>query len=143
MDIDPNLLSVLHYDKPGYAPQIDFESWRIAVLNYCQDVRPENIRQMQRHDQSDEVFVLLRGHCTLIIGRGENSVEELYFEALQPYKMYNVKRGVWHNHVLGPDASVLIVENQNTSDYNSPQIPLNQSQQNEILQSCRLYGDTI
>jgi ureidoglycolate hydrolase len=142
MNIDSKLLSICGNDKPGYAPQIDFETWRIAVLNYCEDVRPENIRQMQRHDESDEVFVLLRGHCTLIIGVGKSLVEQIHFEELQPYQLYNVKRGVWHNHILSRNASVLIVENRNTCDENSPQISLSNDQQNMIMQSYRLFSDT-
>jgi ureidoglycolate hydrolase len=139
MSIDSKLLTISHYSGPGYAPQIDFETWRIAILNYCEAVRPENIKSMQRHDQSDEVFVLLQGRCMLIIGVGDGPADKLYFEELQPLKLYNVKRGVWHNHVLSQDGSVLIVENQNTSDHNSPQIMLNEEQCHIITQSSGLF----
>lgn len=140
MSIDSNLLKISQYTGPGYAPQIDFETWRIAILNYCEAVRPESINQMQRHDLSDEVFVLLRGHCLLIIGAGDQTIDKIYFEELQPYKLYNVKRGIWHNHILSQDASVLIVENQNTSDKNSPQIMLNDHQRSEIVRSSGYFA---
>ena len=35
-------------------------------------------------------------------------------------KLYNVKKGVWHTHTLDKDGTVLIVENQDTNDDNSP-----------------------
>lgn len=38
---------------------------------------------------------------------------------MEPYKVYNVKKGLWHHIVVSEDASVLIVENCDTTDENS------------------------
>jgi mannose-6-phosphate isomerase-like protein (cupin superfamily) len=73
---------------------------------------------MQRHDQTDEVFVLLEGRCILFLGAGGDSVTELFAEDMQPLKLYNVKRGTWHSHTLSDDAVVLIVENIDTTVWN-------------------------
>ena len=40
--------------------------------------------------------------------------------SMVPKKLYNVKKGVFHTHTLDRAGSVLIVENQNTCDENSP-----------------------
>ena len=37
-------------------------------------------------------------------------------------KTYNIKRGVYHTHTLTEDAKVLIIENRDTDDSNSPKI---------------------
>jgi len=46
--------------------------------------------------------------------------------------IYNVKRGVWHTHVLDKHAMVLIVENRNTSDQNSPVAALTNEQVEKV-----------
>ena len=45
--------------------------------------------------------------------------------------------GVWHNHVLSPDASVLVVENRDTTYDNSPFTDLSAAQQAELAHLCR------
>jgi ureidoglycolate hydrolase len=120
MSVDPSLLEVRTHQDPGYLPVVDFESWRVAVLNYCDELLPENLTRLQRHDQTDEVFVLLTGRCILFIGDGDGEAGEVQAVDLVPGTVYNVKRGVWHNHTLSPDASVLVVENRDTTYDNSP-----------------------
>lgn len=118
--MDNTMITVTELPKEGYRPLVDYGAWRVAVLRYCEDTRLENIKTMQRHDLTDEVFVLLDGNCTLLCaGRGEEpgEVEPL---TMEPMKVYNVKRGTWHNHILDEKGTVLIVENSDTEDANSP-----------------------
>ncbi len=122
MSIPSNVLDIQSYTGAGYKPLIDYQDWRVAILNYSDDQLEENINSMQRHNETDEVFVLLTGRCILYIGEGDDRVTEIYGEDLEPYKLYNVKRGVWHAHMLSRDASVLIVENRDTTSENSPRI---------------------
>ncbi|MFX0016137.1 MAG: hypothetical protein ACFE98_16225, partial [Candidatus Hermodarchaeota archaeon] len=94
---------------------------------------PENIDFMSKHDETDEVFVLLNGKCILFIAEGnKRKITNLYAEDMVPYKIYNVKRGVWHNHTLSDDAMILIVENQDTTESNSPIIKLTKEQKELI-----------
>lgn len=43
----------------------NFESWRVAVLKFCDDLIPANIVSLQKHMLTDEVFVLISGTCAL------------------------------------------------------------------------------
>lgn len=117
-------IEVVEMPREGYQPLIDFETWRVAVLKYCEDVRLENIKTMQRHLQTDEVFVLLRGNATLITGEDGEEIGAIDHIKMEPHKLYNIKKGVWHNHTLDEEGELLIVENQNTCDENSPILPL-------------------
>ena len=45
----------------GYHPVVDYDAWRVAVLNYIDELLPENIDSVQQHAETDEVFVLLAG----------------------------------------------------------------------------------
>ena len=123
------ILDVQQYHGEGYAPVIDFGTWRVATLNYTPDLLPEAIHQMERHNASDEVFVLLAGQCILYLGEGDASIERIHAVDMQPRQYYNVKRGGWHASTLNRDAVVLIVENRDTSALNSSYIQLTSAQQ--------------
>lgn len=128
-------IEIKEYTAPGYAPVIDYESWRVAVLNDCEELNVPNLKTMQRHLLSDEVFVLLKGSCTLFLGGSGDSVGKIRDVILEPCKCYNVKAGVWHTHTLTPGSSVLIVENRDTCDSNSPTVKLSERQIEE-LRAC-------
>lgn len=86
-------------------------------------------------------FVLLKGEFVLFIGTGDSQLEDVYAVKLEPFKMYNVKKGTWHSHTLSTDASVLIVENSDTQDDNSPMIDIdNKLKQKMLLQTNRLLN---
>ena len=132
LSVSENLLEVLDYTKEGYSPVVDYDTWRVAVLNFSNDLLPRNIKALQRHDETDEVFVLLSGRCILFIGDGNNKITDIFAENMQPLKIYNVKKSVWHSHTLSRDAKLLIVENRDTTFDNSPFCPLTDIQQKMI-----------
>ena len=132
--ISKDLLEVTEYTAEGYRPLIDYGQWRVAILRYIDELRPENISHMQRHAETDEVFVLLHGRCILFLGAGDESVVSIHAQDMEPLKLYNVKHGVWHTHTLSDDATVLIVENQNTAAHNSPEIELSATQRQQLVE---------
>jgi hypothetical protein len=133
MPIAKNLLEVSEYSGEGYLPLVDFDTWRVAVLNFIDELLPERLDTMERHDETDEVFVLLKGRCILFLGSEDQAVIKIYAEDLRPLKFYNVKKGCWHTHTLSEDASVLIVENLDTTSENSPTIALSAPQRRELV----------
>ena len=139
----PALLDIHEYNGPGYRPLVDFDHWRVAVLNFSADLLPEHLTSMQRHNDTDEVFVLLAGRCILFTGEGRETVTRIHAEDLRPHRVYNVRQGVWHTHTLSPDARVLVVENQDTTWDNSPFTPLTDQQMGEIVRLAgELWPDT-
>jgi hypothetical protein len=134
MTINETLLEVREYTGDGYRPIIDYGAWRVAILRYDSDLEPHAINTMQRHDETDEVFVLLSGRCILFLGEGSDTVDTIHAEDMQLLKAYNVKKGAWHSHTLDQDATVLIVENRDTNDTNSPTFSLTAAQTSEIVQ---------
>jgi ureidoglycolate hydrolase len=127
------LLEIHQHEGLSYKPLVDFANWRVAVLNFSPDLLPENLTRMQRHNETDEVFVLLQGQCILFVGEGRESVTRIHAEDLQPGKIYNVKQAVWHTHALSSDAKVLVVENRDTTYDNSPFAPLSAEQQQTLV----------
>ncbi len=127
MPIPESLLEIREYTGPGYRPLVDFGAWRVAILRYAEDMLPRNIRSMQRHNETDEVFVLLQGRCLLFLGEGDDRITRVLAEDMKPLKLYNVRRGAWHHHTLSEDAVVLIVENRDTTTANSDDCPLDEA----------------
>ena len=135
--MDEKLLEIREYTGPGYQPIIDYSSWRVAILNYIEEIHPDLIDSMERHNDTDEVFVMLKGQGLLFIGEGETKIEKVHPQVMEFGKMYNVKRGVWHTVVLSRDGSVLIVENRDTSEENSDHSPLESAQRSLILETAK------
>jgi hypothetical protein len=136
-NIDEHLLEVLGCGGTGYHPLVDYDKWRVAILRYSDELLPERIFAMQRHNETDEVFVLLEGRCILFIGEGNDAITSITGIDMEQRRIYNVKRGAWHSHTLSQEASVLIVENSDTMAQNSPKKLLTDDQRKRIADVTR------
>jgi len=112
-------IEIYDYTGENYKTVMKFGKWRVAYLNHGNIFSEENFKRIERHNETDEVFVLLCGSATLVIGEQLNRIK------MEPYKLYNVPKGVWHHIFTEKDASVLIVENEDTSPENSDYIYFN------------------
>jgi ureidoglycolate hydrolase len=130
--LSEKLLEVRQHTGVGYLPLVDFAAWRVAILNFADELRLEKITRLQRHNETDEVFVLLQGRCLLFVGSGADQVTRIHGVNLEPRKLYNVRKGVWHHHALSVDAMVLVVENRDTTYDNSPFCELSAAQLQEL-----------
>lgn len=106
-----NGLEIKTYEGTGYDPTLPFKTWLVAFINF--EERFDNITFIERHLETDEVFVLLAGSAELWIG------EEREVVPMEPCKLYNVKAGTWHNIKVSRDAKVLVIENSDTVRENS------------------------
>lgn len=122
--MDAKLLEICEFTGIGYKPLIDFGTWRVAILNYIDELIPGEIARVERHLETDEVFVLLAGQAVLFMGEGDPEVTQLHPQVMEPGKMYNVKRNAWHTNVLSRDASILLIENRDTGTANTEYAPL-------------------
>ena len=134
--MENKLLEVSTFTGDGYKPLIDFNCWRVALLRYCADMDPDMMASLERHMQTDEVFVLLEGKAALFLAGGDGS-EELSVEMMQSGLLYNVKQAAWHTAVLSRDATILLVENQDTCRDNSEYYPITPAQRAVIVQTSR------
>lgn len=134
-----DLIEITDYSGEGYHPLVDFGSWRVAVLRYIDELRPEKINNVECHLETDEVFILFEGKCMLFLAAIENGqIGKMHAVDMMPKMLYTVKKGVYHTHTLSPDAHVIIVENRDTGPDNSHRILLSQSHVDEI---CELAAE--
>ncbi len=136
------LVEVAQHSGEGYKPLVDYGAWRVAVLKYSStDDEPGLVTKMQRHNETDEVFVLIQGKCIIFLGEGDQTITKIIPVAMEPLKFYNVKRSVWHTHIVSKDAAIVIVENVDTDLTNSPLLMLDDSQKAEIVKIVKeLWG---
>ena len=113
-----NGLDIFEYSGDGYSRVVSGSKWTVASLNYAPRFDERNIVDLERHNVTDETFVLLSGSATLIVG---DDAERILME---PLKIYNVRAGAWHNIFVSPDARVLVVENADTSKDNTEYLDL-------------------
>ena len=108
-----NVLDVLEYDGDGYSRVVSGAKWTVAALNYAERFDERSIVALERHNLTDETFVLLSGEATLVVGENAERVR------MEPLKFYNVRAGAWHNIFVSRDARVLVAENADTSRDNT------------------------
>ncbi len=130
-------IDVTSYQGEGYLPMVDFDTWRVAILRYIDELEIQNLTTMQKHDETDEVFILLEGSCTLFTGGQGDEINDIDAIRMQPLQLYNVKQGTWHTHTLEQGTTVLIVENRDTCDDNSPKKSMTEEQMNEVRELYR------
>jgi hypothetical protein len=103
-------LEIHEWSDVGYQPLVFSHDWQVALLNWEPIFDLEKIGEVERHNQTDEVFVLTRSRAILF------TVDEqgMQIEEMKPGVIYNVCKGVWHNLTSTRDASWIIVENRDT-----------------------------
>jgi len=104
------IIDIYTWDEPGYQPLVFSQDWQVALLNADANCLLENLGRIERHNQTDEVFILLRGQSALLV---KNEVEISLID-MQPGVIYNVPRSVWHTLLSSANATWIIVENRNT-----------------------------
>jgi ureidoglycolate hydrolase len=139
--MDREIVDIIAYPGEGYRPLVDCNGWRVAYLRYLEELYPTKIEKMERHMQTDEVFVLLSGEAILLSGGNETAVTDVDAMRMEPLKLYNVRRGAWHGVILSRDATILLVENTNTCPANSEYWPLSAAACNTFLREARKIRD--
>ncbi len=135
---------IFEFDGIGYKKLFHHQDWRIAILNYIDELEIDKISYIEAHENTDEVFVLLNGSCTLFFPSVENNLITS-FEALklEPFKVYKVNSGIFHTHLLSKDAKLLIIEEEDTSEDNSPKIYLDDASRELLKNSISELSDEI
>jgi mannose-6-phosphate isomerase-like protein (cupin superfamily) len=117
---NPHRVDVLSWDGEGYRPLVASGDWLVALMNWEHRFDLTTAGKIERHNLTDEVFVLLRGRGLLFI------VTDAGVQAfdMQPGLVYNVTPGTWHSVIGTRDATWLIVEARDTSVENSDYRPM-------------------
>ncbi len=122
----------------GYEKLFHHQNWRVAILNYIEELEVEKLIFVEAHTLTDEVFVLLSGTCHMFFAEVENQeVKDISCISLETNKVYKIPMGVYHTHTLSLDAKLLIVEEENTCYENSPRIYLTIEEKNQLIEKYK------
>ena len=70
-----NLVEVGASFAQAYAPVLDFDGWRVAMLRHFAVVSPATFHRVERHRNTNEVFILTAGSADLILCEGDERPE--------------------------------------------------------------------
>ena len=132
--MDKAVLEVAEFTTVGFKILVPFKSWRVSTLCYTDDMFPTELSRMERHMQTDEVFVLLKGEATLMLGDNGPAIGQVETIRMEPLKSYNVRQAAWHGVIVSRDAVILLVENVDTGNSNSEYFDLT-AEHKEIYRS--------
>ena len=116
--------SVYEYDGEGTKPVIESGDWSVCIKNYKSGNDIELFDYVEKHNLTDEVFILLQGTCVLLVDKSDGACTDFTYIPLEKGKVYSIKKGVWHNAVVSRDVKIILVENRGTSNENSEVITL-------------------
>lgn len=109
------MIEKYEFSGEDFKVMMQFEGWKIGFLRYSD--RFSEFKQLERHLRTDEAFILLDGMAVLYT---ENERCEM-----KKCTLYNIPKGVWHHIVVSPDATVMVVENADTSAENTEKRKIN------------------
>jgi type II secretory pathway component PulL len=135
-----DLLKIGQYFADGYKPVLDFEGWRVAMLRYGEFVDVKTLHQVERHRETNEVFILTAGEADLILCSGDAVPDKAYVLPMRQNVAYNIPIDGWHHVIMRQDAHIILFEKTNTSRENSDYAKLNQEQLRQIKQLLRPLG---
>lgn len=107
------------YEGEGLTRVFENEKWMVGIKNWKPANDIANTNCVERHNQTDELFVLLAGKCTLIFANEENGNLVLEAVDMEPMKVYNIPKSLWHNTVTQKDTKLILVEDSSTGMDNS------------------------
>jgi len=122
-------LEIHKWDGQGFKPLVTYGEWLVALMNWEQRFDLNEIGEVERHNVTDEVFVLIEGRSILYVIEDE----KLRSVDMEPAVIYNVAAGTWHNVVGTKEAKWLIVENNNTSYNNTEFRQLNTKEMDDLI----------
>lgn len=131
-------MEILEYSFAGEGLNRVYENdaWMVGIKNWKPANDITGIDCLERHNKTDEFFVLLEGACTLLYANEVDGTLEIKAVSMQPGKVYNIPATLWHNTVTQKDTKMVLVERPDTSMENSEILTLTQEQLSVVKTIC-------
>lgn len=102
------MLTEATFSAEGFCPVVRNSQFLCAFITRSAAYAPGQVKEMKRHNDTDEVFVLLQGKALLLT---RDSLDEACRETLlSPLTAYTVHAGTWHYLAVSEDAKVFVTE---------------------------------
>ena len=95
-------------EKEGFETVFQNSAFKCAFISPSNQYAYGKVTQLKRHNDTDEVFVLLRGKAVLLTREDANDKCDVI--NVEPFTAYNVKASTWHYLAVSEDAEVFVTE---------------------------------
>jgi ureidoglycolate hydrolase len=116
------------FEGEGLTRVFENEKWMVGIKNWKPMNDIANINNLERHNQTDELFILLNGQCTLLFANETADGLDIQAVEMEPLKVYNIPRTLWHNTVTQKDTKLALIEDSSTGSANSDNLDLTAEQ---------------
>ena len=120
------------FGKEGMARVYENAKWTVGIKNWKPANDISGIDCLERHNLTDELFVLLEGRCTLVFANETSKGLKIEAVNMEKGKVYNIPQTLWHNKETEKETKMILIEDSNTSGENSDVVVLNEDQISEI-----------
>lgn len=120
------------FDGEGMTRVFENKKWMVGIKNWKPMNDISGIDRLERHHETDELFVLISGTCTLLYANeGENGLD-IGCVKMEQGKVYSIPAGLWHNTVTEKSSKLVLIEDSVTCAQNSSELLLDEKQLNAI-----------
>ena len=120
------------FEGEGMTRVFENEKWMVGIKNWKPMNDIANINCLERHNETDELFILLNGKCTLLFANETEDGLKIEAVPMEPLKVYNIPRSLWHNTVTQRDTKLALIEDSSTGSANSDNLDLTEAQIEEV-----------
>ena len=107
-------------NEKGFEAIFQNENFKCAFITAAEQYAFGPVKQMKRHNKTDEIFVLMSGSAKMLTF--ENGI---FTETqLSENTAFNVTSGTWHYLAASDDAKIFVTENADTSAENTEVLKL-------------------
>nr|WP_197718651.1 hypothetical protein [Pedobacter schmidteae] len=129
------IVETYHHKGAGYNPFFITDNWQVAQLNYMPELGFQSIEKLEKHMETDEIFILTKGTAVLIAGIETPAEFQFELIKMEHGATYNIPVNAWHNIAMSVDAEVIIVEKSNTHLGDFVYRPLGKTEQDNLVRA--------
>jgi hypothetical protein len=107
------------HDGEGLARVYENKAWMVGLKNYKPSNDARRFTEIERHRETDELFLLLSGSCVLLSASEEKGALRFESQAMRTGALYVVPASLWHTTITEPGATLALVEDPRTGAANS------------------------
>jgi endo-1,4-beta-D-glucanase Y len=137
------MIETYKIEGDGYHPFLIRDGWQVAQLNYQEEQHINNIKKLDVHLQTDEVFVLTKGVSVLIAANIEEGEPVFELELMEQHKVYNIPQDMWHNIAMEKGSEVIIIEKSNTHISDFEFFELSKEKQIELKEKVEVLMNSV
>ena len=121
-------IDVKEFSGEGMSRVYENQKWTVGIKNWKPANDISGIDCLERHNETDELFILLSGACTLVYANENAGNLDIQAVKMEPFKVYNIPATLWHNTVTRKDTKMALIEDSSTGMQNSNVLTLNKEQ---------------